>query len=85
MDEQADSTDVESLKIKIDLLTHKSADFEKNLLMYKQLKDESDSLQRWMKEVQCFLVAEDVAWGDADTLEAQLEQSNVNWIRFRLA
>lgn len=45
--------------------------------MYTQLKHECQSLDKWMEEVQKFLTAEDVSWGDADVLEAQLEQSNV--------
>lgn len=48
-----------------------------DVILYKQLKDESQSLDKWMAEVQKFLTAEDVAWGDVDVLEAQLEQSNV--------
>ena len=52
------------------------------MLMFNQLKDESCSLDKWMVEVQSFLTAEDVAWGDAETLEAQLEQSNVRGVVF---
>jgi hypothetical protein len=47
------------------------------MLMLKQLKKESESLDKWMEEVRSFLTAEDVGWGDVDVLEAQLEQSNV--------
>lgn len=46
-------------------------------MMYTHLKKECLSLDQWMEEVQTFLTAEDVSWGDADVLEAQLEQSNV--------
>lgn len=48
-----------------------------DMLMLKQLKKESESLDKWMEEVRSFLTAEDVGWGDVDVLEAQLEQSNV--------
>lgn len=34
----------------------------------------------WMKDVDTFLMAEDAAVGDVNTLEAQLEQSNVRII-----
>ena len=50
-----------------------------DVVMFSQLKEESQSLDKWMKEVQSFLTAEDVAWGDVETLEAQLEQSNVTY------
>jgi hypothetical protein len=50
-----------------------------DVVMFSQLKEESHSLDKWMKEVQSFLTAEDVAWGDVETLEAQLEQSNVTY------
>lgn len=33
-----------------------------------------------MAEVQKFLTAEDVGWGDVEVLEAQLEQSNVKFL-----
>jgi hypothetical protein len=48
-----------------------------DVVLYKQLRDESQSLDNWMAEVQNFLTAEDVGWGDVEVLEAQLEQSNV--------
>lgn len=48
------------------------------MVLYKQLKDESQSLDKWMADVQNFLTAEEVGWGDVEVLEAQLEQSNVN-------
>ena len=47
------------------------------MVMLKQLKKESESLDKWIEEVRNFLTAEDVGWGDVDVLEAQLEQSNV--------
>lgn len=48
-----------------------------DVVLYRQLKDESQSLDKWMAEVNNFLTAEDVGWGDVEVLEAQLEQSNV--------
>ena len=51
-----------------------------DVILYKQLKDESQSLDKWMSDVQKFLMAEDVGWGDPEVLEAQLEQSNVKQI-----
>ena len=48
-----------------------------DMLIHKQLMDENLSLDKWMDEVNKFLHAEEVAWGDVDVLEAQLEQSNV--------
>lgn len=51
--------------------------FIADVVLYKQLKDESLSLDKWMAEVQKFLTAEEVGWGDIEVLEAQLEQSNV--------
>lgn len=53
-----------------------------DVVLYKQLRDESQSLDNWMAEVQHFLTAEDVGWGDVEVLEAQLEQSNVITHRF---
>lgn len=53
-------------------------------MMQKQLKNECESLDKWLEEVQNFLTAEEVGWGDADVLEAQLEQSNVLfWLYYR--
>ncbi len=51
-----------------------------DVVLYKQLKNESQSLDNWMAEVQKFLTAEDVGWGDVEVLEAQLEQSNVKFL-----
>ena len=48
-----------------------------DMLLYVQLKNESQSLDNWMADVQKFLTAEDIGWGDQDVIEAQLEQSNV--------
>lgn len=48
-----------------------------DMVTFNQLRKEANSLDKWMDEVQKFLTAEDVAWGDPDTIEAQLEQSNV--------
>ena len=42
-----------------------------------QLEEESSGLQSWLGEVETFLEAEDTALGDVETLQAQLEQSNV--------
>lgn len=50
-----------------------------DVLLYVQLKNESQSLDNWMTDVQKFLTAEDIGWGDADVIEAQLEQSNVHY------
>jgi len=36
------------------------------------------SLESWLEEVDVFVCAESPAIADVDTLEAQLEQSNVN-------
>ncbi|KAI9557614.1 dystrophin [Daphnia sinensis] len=69
-------TAVESLKCKICNLESRISEFEKDVVLYRQLKDESQSLDKWMAEVNNFLTAEDVAWGDVEVLEAQLEQSN---------
>lgn len=49
------------------------------MLLYVQLKKESQSLDKWMADVQQFLTAEDIGWGDQDMIEAQLEQSNVRF------
>nr|CAD7573370.1 unnamed protein product [Timema californicum] len=44
----------------------------------RQFSDEAASLESWMREVEVFLQAEQVLpVGDVDTLEAQLEQSNL--------
>lgn len=51
--------------------------FSVDVLLYVQLKNESQSLDNWMADVQKFLTAEDIGWGDQDVIEAQLEQSNV--------
>uniref|UniRef100_A0A0N8BMF8 Dystrophin major muscle n=2 Tax=Daphnia magna TaxID=35525 RepID=A0A0N8BMF8_9CRUS len=69
-------TAVESLKCKICNLESRITEFEKDVVLYRQLKDESQSLDKWMAEVNNFLTAEDVGWGDVEVLEAQLEQSN---------
>ncbi|EFX89386.1 dystrophin [Daphnia pulex] len=69
-------TTVESLKFKVNQLESRISEFEKDVVLYKQLKDESQSLDNWMAEVQYFLTSEDVGWGDVEVLEAQLEQSN---------
>ncbi|XP_046644687.1 utrophin-like isoform X8 [Daphnia pulicaria] len=69
-------TTVKSLKYKVNQLESRVSEFEKDVVLYKQLKDESQSLDNWMAEVQNFLTAEDVGWGDVEVLEAQLEQSN---------
>lgn len=55
-----------------------------DIVLYQQLRNESQSLDKWMIDVQNFLTAEEVGWGDIDIIEAQLEQSNVirNSIRF---
>lgn len=44
----------------------------------KQYNDEVSGLCSWMSEVDVFLQAEEPALGDIETLEAQLEQSNVS-------
>ena len=41
-----------------------------------QLREEISGLSLWMKEVGVFLEAEDAAFGDIETLEAQLKESN---------
>ena len=41
-----------------------------------QWKEELQGLSMWMKEVEVFLHAEDAAFGDLDTLDAQLKESN---------
>ena len=41
-----------------------------------QLREEVSGLSLWMKEVHIFLEAEDAAFGDLETLEAQLKESN---------
>ena len=41
-----------------------------------QWKEELQGLSMWMKEVEVFLHAEDAAFGDLETLEAQLKESN---------
>lgn len=46
----------------------------------KQYNDEVSGLCSWMSEVDVFLQAEEPALGDIETLEAQLEQSNVSYI-----
>jgi len=68
---------LESLKTKSAFLAGKIKDFEKDMLIHRQLVDENLSLDKWMDEVNKFLHAEEVAWGDVEVLEAQLEQSNV--------
>ena len=70
-------TPLESLKTKSTFLEGKIKDFEKDMLIHKQLVEENLSLDKWMDEVNKFLHAEEVAWGDVEVLEAQLEQSNV--------
>ena len=41
-----------------------------------QLREEVSGLSLWMKEVHIFLEAEEAAFGDLETLEAQLKESN---------
>jgi len=41
-----------------------------------QLREEISGLTLWMKEVHIFLEAEEAAFGDLETLEAQLKESN---------
>ena len=45
----------------------------------RQFTDEVSGLQSWLGEVEVFLQAEMAAIGDIETLEAQLEQSNVSF------
>jgi hypothetical protein len=47
--------------------------------MLRQCRDEMEGLNSWLQEVEAFLQAEeDLPVGDIETLEAQLEQSNVS-------
>lgn len=66
------------LKFHVKSILTQNRVFLTDVVLYKQLKDESQSLDKWMAEVQKFLTAEEVGWGDVEVLEAQLEQSNVN-------
>lgn len=44
-----------------------------------QFRDEMEGLNSWLQEVEAFLQAEeDLPVGDIETMEAQLEQSNVS-------
>ena len=45
--------------------------------MLNQYEEEYSGLQSWLGEVETFLEAEEAAIGDIETLNAQLEQSNV--------
>lgn len=47
--------------------------------LLRQFRDEMEGLNSWLQEVEAFLQAEeDLPVGDIETLEAQLEQSNVS-------
>ena len=46
-----------------------------------QLREEVSGLSLWMKEVRAFLEAEDAVFGELETLEAQLKESNALQVR----
>jgi hypothetical protein len=47
--------------------------------LLRQFRDEIEGLNSWLQEVEAFLQAEEnLPVGDVETLEAQLEQSNVS-------
>jgi hypothetical protein len=57
------------------ILDNSLADIE----LLRQFRDEMEGLNSWLQEVEAFLQAEeDLPIGDVETLEAQLEQSNVS-------
>jgi hypothetical protein len=60
------------LKSEANATVHK---VEKDLGELCQLQEEMEGLESWMKEVNVFLSADDTAYGDIETLEAQLEQN----------
>jgi hypothetical protein len=53
--------------------------FLSDIELLRQFWDEMEGLNSWLQEVEAFLQAEeDLPVGDVETLEAQLEQSNVS-------
>jgi len=55
---------------------------EESLSTAKCIFDDCQSLMNWVQEVEGFLKAEDIAYGDIEALAAQLEQCNVSFVFF---
>ncbi|XP_037520470.1 dystrophin [Rhipicephalus sanguineus] len=58
------------------LLKERLQFLRKHMLVLKRFQEEMKSVQKWISDVTSFLEDEDVAYGDLEKLEAQLEQSN---------
>ncbi|KAL3212838.1 hypothetical protein MRX96_007875 [Rhipicephalus microplus] len=58
------------------LLKERLQFLRKHMLVLKRFQEEMKSVQKWINDVTSFLEDEDVAYGDLEKLEAQLEQSN---------
>ena len=74
--QDVDLMEAEMKKISDDEEGLKTADALNKIKKLKRFQDDMDGLIIWMKEVDAFLHAEEPAFGDSETLEAQLNESN---------